>query len=148
MIVISLFEFWFLFYFKALFYFIIFTFIYMCIHYLGHPPPPLSGRTCSTLSFSDFVEEKTWDYKKNIVFLLVWEKTNYTERFLALLPCTCVLQPTLVHLCSVHYFQDPSHRGLCQLKITIFTPIQWAHQPHSSFRFPSLSLFLPCSFSP
>jgi hypothetical protein len=31
------------------------------------------------------------------VFLLVWDKDSYTERFLALLPCTCVLQPTLVH---------------------------------------------------
>jgi hypothetical protein len=30
--------------------------------------------------------------------LLVWDKDSYTERFLALLPCTCVLQPTLVHL--------------------------------------------------
>jgi hypothetical protein len=30
--------------------------------------------------------------------LLVWEKDSCTERFLALLPCTCVLQPTLVHL--------------------------------------------------
>jgi hypothetical protein len=32
------------------------------------------------------------------MFLLVWDKDSYTERFLALLPCTCVLQLTLVHL--------------------------------------------------
>jgi hypothetical protein len=38
--------------------------------------------------------------KKDIVFLLVWDKDSYTERFLALLPCTCVMQPTLVHLCQ------------------------------------------------
>jgi hypothetical protein len=38
-------------------YFIVFTFTYMCIHCLGHPPTP--GRTCSALLFSDFVEEKT-----------------------------------------------------------------------------------------
>jgi hypothetical protein len=25
---------------------------------------------------------------------------------------------------------------------------QWAHQPHSSFRFSSPSLFFPCAFSP
>jgi hypothetical protein len=31
------------------------------------------------------------------VFLLVWGKDSCTERFLALLPCTCVLQFTLVH---------------------------------------------------
>jgi hypothetical protein len=38
------------------------------------------------------------DNKKDIAFLLVWSKDSYTERFLALLPCICVLQPTLVHL--------------------------------------------------
>jgi hypothetical protein len=26
--------------------------------------------------------------------LLVWDKDSHTERFLALLPCSCVLQPT------------------------------------------------------
>jgi hypothetical protein len=34
------------------------------------------------------------------VFLLVWGKDSYTERFLVLFPHTCVLQPTLVHLCQ------------------------------------------------
>jgi hypothetical protein len=33
-----------------------------------------------------------------MVFLLVWNKDSYTGRFLVLLPCTCVLQPTLVLL--------------------------------------------------
>jgi hypothetical protein len=40
------------------------------------------------------------DNKKDIAFLLVWDKDSYTERLLALFPCTCVLQPTLVHLCQ------------------------------------------------
>jgi hypothetical protein len=30
--------------------------------------------------------------------LLLWDKNRYTERFLALLACTCILQPKLVHL--------------------------------------------------
>jgi hypothetical protein len=34
------------------------------------------------------------------VFSLVWGKDSCTERFLALLPCTSVLQPTLVHFCQ------------------------------------------------
>jgi hypothetical protein len=34
--------------------------------------------------------------KKNIAFLLV--EIRYTERFLLLLPCTCVLQPELINL--------------------------------------------------
>jgi hypothetical protein len=33
-----------------------------------------------------------------MVVLLVRDKESYTERFLALLPCTCVLQLTLVLL--------------------------------------------------
>jgi hypothetical protein len=38
--------------------------------------------------------------KKDKLFLLVWDEDSYTERFLALLPCTYVLQPTSVHLCQ------------------------------------------------
>jgi hypothetical protein len=44
------------------FYFYIYLHVYTLF---GAPPPPLtvlpdSGRTCSALLFSDFVEEKTW----------------------------------------------------------------------------------------
>jgi hypothetical protein len=42
--------------------------------------------------------ENIGDNKKDIAFLLVWDEDSYTERFLVLLPCTCVLQPELVHL--------------------------------------------------
>jgi hypothetical protein len=76
-----------------------FTFTHTCIHCLGHPPPrPLLGRTCSTLLFSDFVEEIAWDNKKDIAFLLLWDKDSCTEGFLTLLPCTCVLEATVIHL--------------------------------------------------
>jgi hypothetical protein len=79
------------------------SFIHMCIHCLSHfsppaplppHPPSLLGRTCSAL-ISNFVEEKT-QHKKDQAFLLV--KCSYMERFLALLPCTNVLQPKLIHL--------------------------------------------------
>jgi hypothetical protein len=53
---------------------------------------------CLFLQF--FWRENIADNKKDIAFLLVWDKDSYTERFLALFPCTCVLQPTLVHLCQ------------------------------------------------
>jgi hypothetical protein len=33
-----------------------------------------------------------------MAFCLVGDRDSYTEGFPALLPCTCVLQPTLVHL--------------------------------------------------
>jgi hypothetical protein len=73
----------------------VFTFTYMCTHYLGHfHPHPTSDRTCSAF----FVEEKTKDNKKNIVVLLVCDKDSYTERFLVFFTWTYVLQPTLVHL--------------------------------------------------
>jgi hypothetical protein len=42
--------------------------------------------------------ENTKDNKKHIAFLLLRDEDCYIERFLVLLPCTCVLQPTLVHL--------------------------------------------------
>jgi hypothetical protein len=56
------------------------------------------GRTCSALLFSDFVEEKRKDSKKNMEFLLVWDKDSYTGRFFMLFPYTYVLQANLLHL--------------------------------------------------
>jgi hypothetical protein len=85
-----------------------------------------------------------------MAFLLVWGKDSYTKRLLVLLPCTCVSLPALVHLCQTSLLLpwSPSHSGLCQFKITIFAPLQWAHKTLSNFRFLSLSLFLLCMFLP
>jgi hypothetical protein len=71
----------------------------MCIHYLATSLPPASGRNL----FHHLVlwlcrRKNIKDNKKNMVVLLVRDKESYTERFLALLPCTCVLQLTLVLL--------------------------------------------------
>jgi hypothetical protein len=38
------------------------------------------------------------DNKKKDTIFASLDKDSYTERFLVLLPCTCVLQRTLVHL--------------------------------------------------
>jgi hypothetical protein len=50
-----------------------------------HIPPPhalLLGITCSTLLFSDFVEEKNIkDNKKNTAFLLAWVKIAIQKDF-------------------------------------------------------------------
>jgi hypothetical protein len=67
----------------------------------------LPGRPCSA-HFSSFVEEKTSNNKKDIAFSLVWDKDSYTEGFLALLPCTSVLQPKLIHL-YLTFSLLPSH---------------------------------------
>jgi hypothetical protein len=86
-------------------YFIVFTFTHMCIHCLGHlpspppPPPPTSRHNLfCPLLLRYCWRENISNNMKDIAFLLVWDKNSYTERFLALLPCTCVLQPTLIHL--------------------------------------------------
>jgi hypothetical protein len=71
----------------------------MCVYIVWATP----RLRCGLNLFSPLVLWFCWrenisENKKDTVFLLVWDKDVYTERFLALLPCTCVLQPTLVHL--------------------------------------------------
>jgi hypothetical protein len=62
------------------------------------PPPPTSWQSLFCPLVLWFCQrENIGDNKKDIVFILVWDKDSYTERFLVLLPCTCELQPTLVH---------------------------------------------------
>jgi hypothetical protein len=62
------------------------------------PPPPFTTwqNLFCLLVLWFCCRENIRDNKKDIVVLLVC----YTERFLALLPCTCVLQPALVQLCQ------------------------------------------------
>jgi hypothetical protein len=69
----------------------------MCIHYLGHLP---LQQNLFPLFLWFCWRENIRDNKKNMAFFLVWDKDSYTERFLALVPCTCVLQTILVHLCQ------------------------------------------------
>jgi hypothetical protein len=84
-------------------FFIIFTFTHMYIHCLGHLPlHPASRQNLSCPLVLWFCwRDNIRDNKKDTVFLLVWDKDSRTERFLALLPHTCVLQPTLVHLYQI-----------------------------------------------
>jgi hypothetical protein len=70
----------------------------MCIHCLGHLIAPLPFISRQNL-FCTLVLQFCWrENIRDIAILLVWTKDSYTERFLVSLPCTCVLQPTLVHL--------------------------------------------------
>jgi hypothetical protein len=80
-----------------------YSFIHMCIHCLGHffPLPPASHHHHP--HFQAEPVQVCWrvdisNNKKDIAFLLVWDKDSYTERFLALLPCIGVLQPKLINL--------------------------------------------------
>jgi hypothetical protein len=91
--------------------------------------------------------ENIRDNKKHIALFLVWDKRGYKERFLALIPHTCVLQPTLVHLYHTSSLLPSPLPILPSAKLRLFVHQQGAHQPHLSFRFPFLSLFLLCIFS-
>jgi hypothetical protein len=64
------------------FYFIIFTFTYMCIHWATYHflPPFTIPLACN---WEEPVQPNSW-----------------TERLLVFLPCTCILQTTLFHLCQ------------------------------------------------
>jgi hypothetical protein len=77
-----------------------FIFTHMCIHCFDHlPSPPTYEQNNSCPLVLQFCwRENIKDNKKDKVFLLVWDKDSYTERFLVLFPCTCVLQPTLIHV--------------------------------------------------
>jgi hypothetical protein len=104
--------------------------------------------------FGSFWRENIGDNKKDITFLLVWDKDSYTERFMALLPWTCILKPTLIHLCQTTSLLPCPLLTMAFANLTLLylllnlIDVLWAHQPHSNLRFPSLSLFLLCAFSP
>jgi hypothetical protein len=63
---------------------------------LPHIPSPSRQNLVRPLVLWFCWRENTGDNMKDTVFLLVWDKDIYTKRFLVLLPCTYVLQPTLV----------------------------------------------------
>jgi hypothetical protein len=60
--------------------------------------PSSQRRPCSSLLFSDFIEQKREKIKRKTSFLLVWDKGNYTGSFLVIFPCVYVLQTQWVYL--------------------------------------------------
>jgi hypothetical protein len=92
------------------FFFYVFFSLFICTYivwviYTPCPSPPPSSPTpltsrqnlfCPFLQFCWRVDISK--NKKDILFLLVWDKDSYTERFLAFLLCTSVLQPEFIHL--------------------------------------------------
>jgi hypothetical protein len=78
-----------------------FLHVYTVLHHIHlptpFPPTPLPshwyqisllGRTCSFLLFSDFVGEKRWNQKHDI---LAWDKGNYTGSFFVTFQSMCIL---------------------------------------------------------
>jgi hypothetical protein len=80
------------------FLFIIYSYVYILFGpsfslfpvLLPCPPAPSLLQVCW--------RENIRDNNKDILFLLARDTDSYTDRFLALLPCTCISQPELVHL--------------------------------------------------
>jgi hypothetical protein len=67
-------------------------------------------------------KENIRDHKKDIAFLLAWDKESYTEIFLALYMCITIW----THSSPPDLFttsRSPSHSGLCQFNINLFTLI-------------------------
>jgi hypothetical protein len=113
------------------------------------PPTLLASRQnlfCPPLQFC--WRENIRDNKKDIAFLLAWDKGSYTE----------IPNIGSMHICITTQIgssvpdlfttsRSPSQSDLCQFKITLFTPLQWAHQTLSSFRFPTFP-YSSCMCSP
>jgi hypothetical protein len=94
--------------------FFLYSFIHMCTHCLGHffplpshpfllPPTSLNSRQnlfCPFLQFCWWLDMS--NNKEDKVFAS-WDKDSYTERFLALLLCTIVLQSELlIHIYLIY----------------------------------------------
>jgi hypothetical protein len=73
---------------------------------LSSLPPPPTGVKLPSLWEETVLPPVLWFYrrknikdkKRNMTFLLVWNKDSYTGSFLVLFQCIYVLQPQLVHL--------------------------------------------------
>jgi hypothetical protein len=60
-------------------------------HLWYQPPTTATGRTCSTLLFSDFVGKKKEKRQKHDIFFCVWDKGSYTGSFLVIFPYIYIL---------------------------------------------------------
>jgi hypothetical protein len=127
------------------FLFLNFLFIYSHVHILFGPFLPLLP-TASSISpqprlasrqslFCPFLQ---FCWREDISVFASWDKDSYTERFLALLPWTNVLQPKLIHLYLTFSpvldplpILTPVTLGFC------IAPLQWGHQTLSCFGFPT-----------
>jgi hypothetical protein len=115
----------------------------LCLGYLPHPLP---DRTCSTLLFSVmFCWRENISYnKKDIALLLGWGKDSYAERYLALFPCICAWQPTLLHLYQTSSLLSSPLPIVASA--TLFTSLELAHKPHQVLGFlPFPYSFCACS---
>jgi hypothetical protein len=121
-----------------------------CVYIIWDPTPTSWQNLFSPLIFRFCWIENMKDKKKNMAFLLIWNKDNYTKRFLELLPRTFVLQPVLGHLYQTSSLLPGPLPIVASVSLRLIYSLLYRedYKPYSSFRFPSLSLFLLCTVSP
>jgi hypothetical protein len=69
-----------------------------CLPPLASPPNLSPFQADPVLPFSPILLKRRHKHNKKDSVFASWDKNSYTERYLALLPCTCVLQPELIYL--------------------------------------------------
>jgi hypothetical protein len=122
------------------------------VYTLFVPPPPSTLASGKNL-FHPFIlwfcwRENIGDNKKDIAVLLVEIRTALqrdSEHCFHAQVCYTQIDSSLPDLFTTS--QSPSHSDLCHFKITLFTPLQWAHQTLSSFGFPTFP-YPSCMCSP
>jgi hypothetical protein len=108
------------------------------------PPSPASKQNLFSLLILWFCWRENIAMIWKTLLLLVWDK-KYLYREIPSVASMHMCITTHINSFLPDLFTSswsPWHNGLCQFKIIILAPLQWAHQPHSSFRLPSLSVFL------
>jgi hypothetical protein len=131
--------------------FLLFLYLFICIYIgwatLASPSPyyPLTSRQNLFFPLLQFCwRENIRDKKKDIAFLLVTDRDSYTKRFLALLPCICVLQPELVHLhlasASLRLLYLLAYSGhISHIQVLGFLPFPYSSCTHSALSVWSMS---------
>jgi hypothetical protein len=88
-------------------FFIFFYCFYIYLNvYILYVPPPGQNLLCSLLwlCWSGNIRGN----KKDIALLRLWDKYSYSEKFLALIPCTCYCKPCwFISTRPLHYFLVP-----------------------------------------
>jgi hypothetical protein len=135
------------------FYLIILTFAYVCVcvcvcvctlytHASKHSlrKPLIFGQNvfCTVVSLILLKRKKIGDNKKDMPFLLVWDKDQYSETFVVLFPHSCALQPTSVHLRQTSSVLPGPLSIVASVSLRLLYLLLYSEhiKPHWSFSFP------------
>jgi hypothetical protein len=122
-------------------------YIYLYVYALFWAPPHPASRQNL---FCPLVLQFCWrknikDNKKDMAFLLVWDKDSYIVWF----PCICVLQPKLVHQYQTSLLLPSPLPIVASVSLRLLYSFLYSEHIHHTqhFWFPSLALSLLCVVS-